>query len=1456
METNPNPNPISELEKKRKELEALKIRRRGVLDAKEGEIKRTEAQRDEEKTDAFFEALEPLRVKYKAFRENKNNKEWRKTHGCDADDAYKILVEQSKKEYEYARVQVYKAWIVYFGEDKAKVRLDELILKDAEMRRNLDVKDKESFKGMGVKIKKGLSDGIKWYEAWGTEKKDREGYVKFVKLALGIGATAAMTYIGVSNIGNLHEALAKNAKAVTERGAGTFMGQRILMGSGIGLGIQKILASDFFKNKLGTGISKAKGVSESISSKYNALSKKEKLVYGLLASAGVAGLAIGGAAAVGGLANPWVLRGLASTVGFGVSRVARKFLPNEESIKKDIQASFSRHLDMSGDDIESKLAALEGDVADVIRRSESKRIAGKVLELGVAGLVGTATLETSLHAASLRNSLQHTGILHKSGVSSTSSKGELVGSVTVGATSNTGSTGATVITGVMPQISPKPEGGFFSNLWNGIKSSEKKLEHWVMGDAKPTTTHLSDGRTQHTYTDSNGKGIVETWNKEGVVTKDYTSSNGSLVHETMETGKPDTFKREYLDTNGNILVVEKGAGDTLERIYKNPNGQGKFYEVYIKTNKEFTQTLKIEGKPDQIFRHEIDGKSDLDSLTSSSIPNGRAIDASSDIYFVHKGEGVESALIRQIKCVKGLATQLNNGTEVSDENLEHFAQVQAHLLALKAGYVDANNPDHQVWISQANKAGFQICFDTTTGKPTINELVVGDDGKIQNLGDTMGSDFGPTDGNKYEYGHISTPKVEAGASNSQEFLDKLTKAQQNWQELQNMQARFATMGTPTNVDTDVHVIDPNFVTNQMHHVDAVGATETTFDNDDNMIWGREATPAYSTFDYKSNQDLQTKHILDLATGAVAGKPSAFHQIDLGHTVLGSATGETHTIDVGGTDLVVPKDFSQANVDLLKTNASFIAGVNSKNVNELLDLVKINQSNFASLAIGIRGSTGVSLHDKFAQSSASELIDENSSPVFEVKVVNKYLLSLQKLSNLRPIKGGTFLKDETVDHFAGRAIQVIKQKGLEDSLFDKTSKVEPPELTPSTLPKNDIIFPNLPKPPSIDVASVVENIPGLNTNDILQTNSFPNTLDGFDIHRLDYLGKVSDFMKHYNKEFMKFGSGLFSYDSKNNSLYHSSNGEILALFDINKEITIFSIESGELKPTYLIHPDGSTDNVSLSGGKINVLDKLQADSQGVLHKVKPQPTPAPTTPTTPLATVLGSKVVTVTDVNTMPRKTPKASVQAVPVPEPAPVPPPPTLSTYTRGVEIPNAPNAPKTDSDSGSFLDILTSKTVTVGDTTYISKTAHEGTVWGYEIRTYTKGPFAGVTERYNHLHHLVSKVDKDGSKYIYDPDEAAFTKGKVLKLVRQEIYNQSDGSIDLYSRNPKGKMSMVGHINPDNRTGYKIVNGEHVETIYIQDKDGNYQIQEQRRSPGKGGKTIVKKINKPSPSRSSRSNG
>jgi hypothetical protein len=132
---------------------------------------------------------------------------------------------------------------------------------------------------------------------------------------------------------------------------------------------------------------------------------------------------------------------------------------------------------------------------------------------------------------------------------------------------------------------------------------------------------------------------------------------------------------------------------------------------------------------------------------------------------IHKGEGIENAFIRQIEHNTEMAKSLGWDEK---ENLHHFAQNEAHALAIKEGYVDTNG--NEIRINVADKVGYEIKMEN--GHATVFEKSL--DGKLTDIAHHEGDSF-EKDTEKYEYKTTSNTHLEKPIPTTEESAIRLEK---------------------------------------------------------------------------------------------------------------------------------------------------------------------------------------------------------------------------------------------------------------------------------------------------------------------------------------------------------------------------------------------------------------------------------------------------------------------------------------------------------------------------------------------------------------------------------------------------------------------------------------------------------------------------------------------------------
>lgn len=141
---------------------------------------------------------------------------------------------------------------------------------------------------------------------------------------------------------------------------------------------------------------------------------------------------------------------------------------------------------------------------------------------------------------------------------------------------------------------------------------------------------------------------------------------------------------------------------------------------------------------------------------------------------IHKGEGIENAFIRQIEHSEELQKAFHWDGK---ENLHHFAQHEAHALAIKEGYVDTNG--NEIRVNVADKVAYEIKIEN--GHATVFEKSL--DGKLTDTAHHEGDSF-EKNTEKYEYkttGNTHLEKPVPTTEQSEIHLEKPTPVLENTQ---------------------------------------------------------------------------------------------------------------------------------------------------------------------------------------------------------------------------------------------------------------------------------------------------------------------------------------------------------------------------------------------------------------------------------------------------------------------------------------------------------------------------------------------------------------------------------------------------------------------------------------------------------------------------------------------------
>lgn len=237
----------------------------------------------------------------------------------------------------------------------------------------------------------------------------------------------------------------------------------------------------------------------------------------------------------------------------------------------------------------------------------------------------------------------------------------------------------------------------------------------------------------------------------GSVVSGVSMEASGMVHDHVELKHEQDLKHEQELKNENYLKPEQEI--------KEPNLRDHLKEHDLKDQIE---ERNKELMHQQELKHEQEIKEQEFAKQQATINN--------DDIIVHKGEGIESAFIRQIENNHDLAKELGFKGDINDAKALHeFAGREAHIIAIKEGYVDGAG--HEVRVMEADKMGYEIKVDN--GHIIVDEKIVGD-GIIETHHEGDAFEHAPDKGeyihnleNKIDHtlsGESSHENVVAGAS--------------------------------------------------------------------------------------------------------------------------------------------------------------------------------------------------------------------------------------------------------------------------------------------------------------------------------------------------------------------------------------------------------------------------------------------------------------------------------------------------------------------------------------------------------------------------------------------------------------------------------------------------------------------------------------------------------------------
>jgi hypothetical protein len=361
---------------------------------------------------------------------------------------------------------------------------------------------------------------------------------------------------------------------------------------------------------------------------------------------------------------------------------------------------------------------------------------------------------------------------------------------------------------------------------------------------------------------------------------------------------------------------------------------------------------------------------------------------------IHKGQGIEHALIRQIEHNPKLVQELHFKGNINDAKAVHaFAQRQAHILATKMGYVSSNG--QEIRVSGADKVAYEIDHDAD-GKIIINERTVAD-GKLfdtHHEGDTF--EKGDQIQKEYEYkyaGHRGEPHHLTGIQHEAPVTRTPTPENPHFTpaDVTHPQPPIPKGSTVDEITKNLHEQyerPASIVTSK-----GLGGNNTVFNTNPSGIRG---------------EDLRTGSVV---TSRGEGGVNTVYNTNPEGIRIGGGEHFQHFVGL-----------SPEQNELLNHHPEFANNPFHLLPPRLMEVYDVHQKNLAHI---FNQNNGMQMWNNVKGMKASELLD-NKNPDPNNPLI-PYLHNLQLVTKIKP-QGGIFKRPETVNEFIARALQKAAKLG--------------------------------------------------------------------------------------------------------------------------------------------------------------------------------------------------------------------------------------------------------------------------------------------------------------------------------------------------------------------------------------------------------------------------------------------
>ncbi|MEK7088744.1 MAG: hypothetical protein AAB913_01280 [Patescibacteria group bacterium] len=511
-------------------------------------------------------------------------------------------------------------------------------------------------------------------------------------------------------------------------------------------------------------------------------------------------------------------------------------------------------------------------------------------------------------------------------------------------------------------------------------------------------------------------------------------------------GKLETFGQEYDNLSKSLNktkwgkelsngALTMGSGIATMAVFHHNA------EIKAETNHEAQIKHDTDLKHQEEVKHEAELKQQ-EELKAKIAEQFKIKDAT-----IHKGEGIEHAFIRQIEHNPELAQKL--GFNGKPEELHAFAQHEAHIVAIKEGYVD--NTGNEVRVAEADKVAYEIKIEN--GHIVVDEKTIVD-GKVEISETHHEGDKFEEQTDKYERVYtkphvdnidhiletkgtdISHVETNTGEQIKNEHVDTSKNITPSGIKTAEIATAPIIVESSTNpfklseeVLTQVKETHSNNINNLIHanslsDLDKENLTDTIKEGNASVLMGEDTKEIYHPLQNYMHKLQDLTHLKPI-------EENPLHRAETPEEYMNRA--EMKAAEMGKLDDVKLSDII-LNTKVFPNEQVHMQDVASKNLDQIFP--KDVTSNWLQ-----KGGL-----------SASQVIGLEKPG--QLAGLNAYLHKLEEVTGLKPEEGTATKPSETVHHYVNRALAEAGRQGKLEEIRIHDKDLVTPEHRPFQIPREE------------------------------------------------------------------------------------------------------------------------------------------------------------------------------------------------------------------------------------------------------------------------------------------------------------------------------------------------------------------------------------------------------------------